>query len=618
ASMVPSAAAELLRSGRIPAGVRTLNLGGEVLPAELARALYALGTVDKVGNLYGPTEDTTYSTYSVVKRGGAQVSVGRPVANTRAYVLDRHLGPVPVGVIGELYLAGDGLARGYAGRPDLTAERFLPDPLGPAGSRMYRVMDRIRWRADGELEYFGRTDFQVKLRGFRIEPGEIEAVLQAIPEVQECVALVREDAPGDRRIVAYVTPAGGVAADPAELRAHAGRRLPEYMVPAAVVVLEAFPLTPNGKIDRRALPAPVWTTGTHDDGAVASRDELEEMIAGIFCEVLGIPGVGLRDSFFDLGGHSLLAVQLMSRLEKATGVRVPAASLFKAPTVERLAEEVRLGGGGTSLLVPIRMGGSRAPLFLVHPGGGSLMAYAGLVKELGAEQPVFGLRSRGLERDEKPNGTVEEMARDYLAAMREVRPSGPYRLGGWSLGGVIAFEMARQLEAAGETVERLVLIDSRSPRLDHPDAKVPRNELHLVRMFARDLGLPANRLPVPDAEARDGGEVAYLGKVLDAAGAAGLLPRRLDLARMQHLYGIFRINVQAMHEYRPGGYGGRITLLRSRQRPLAERLFRSRAAGWERVARGGVEVRTVPGTHHTMLREPHAAALAREVERALG
>ncbi|MEO6089974.1 MAG: amino acid adenylation domain-containing protein, partial [Umezawaea sp.] len=253
-SMVPSAAAELLESGGIPACVKTLNLGGEALPSALARGLYGLGTVEKVGNLYGPTEDTTYSTYSVVPRGAEQVLVGTPVANTRAYVLDTHLQPVPVGAVGELYLAGDGLSRGYANRPAMTAERFGPCPFGPPGSRMYRVMDRVRRRAGGELEYLGRIDFQVKVRGYRIEPGEIEARLAEHPGVRAPVVLVREDAPGDRRLVAYHLGDGPVAVD--ALKAHLSDRLPGYMVPAAYVWMQTYPLTPNGKVDRKALPAP--------------------------------------------------------------------------------------------------------------------------------------------------------------------------------------------------------------------------------------------------------------------------------------------------------------------------------------------------------------------------
>ncbi|HLL47242.1 MAG TPA: amino acid adenylation domain-containing protein, partial [Longimicrobiaceae bacterium] len=335
ASMVPSAAAELLRAGGIPASVRTLNLGGEALPDPLAQGLYALGTVERVRNLYGPTEDTTYSTYSLVGRGAGQVRVGRPVASTRAYVLDAELQPVPVGVVGELYLAGAGLARGYAARPEPTAERWLPDPFGAPGARMYRVMDRARWRPDGELEYLGRTDFQVKVRGFRIELGEIEAVVARHPAVREAVAVVREDAPGDRRIVAYVT---GDEPSPAELRAHAAAQLPEYMVPAATVVLESFPLTPSGKVDRRALPAPGW--GAAREAYAPPRSEVEEILCGIWSTVLGAERVGVTDDFFELGGHSLLAAQVAARAEAALGVEVPLRTLFEAPTVAGLAERV--------------------------------------------------------------------------------------------------------------------------------------------------------------------------------------------------------------------------------------------------------------------------------------
>ncbi|HEX2076721.1 MAG TPA: amino acid adenylation domain-containing protein [Longimicrobium sp.] len=332
ASMVPSAAAELVRMGGIPASVKTLDLGGEALPNPLAQALYSAG-VEKVGNLYGPTEDTTYSTYSLVARGVEKVLVGRPLTNTQAYVLDARLQPVPVGVIGELYLAGDGLSRGYAGRPELTAERYVPNPFGAAGTRMYRVMDRVRWTVAGELEYFGRTDFQVKVRGFRIELGEIEAALGSHPWVQEAVAVVREDVPGDRRIVGYVVPEGeGLSA--AELRVGLKEHLPEYMVPAAIVLLDELPLTPNGKVDRQALPAPEQETGAE---YVAPRTATEEVLAGIWSEVLRVERVGAEDNFFELGGHSLLATRVISRVRQVFGTEVPLRTIFEAPTVARLA-----------------------------------------------------------------------------------------------------------------------------------------------------------------------------------------------------------------------------------------------------------------------------------------
>ncbi|HEX2191399.1 MAG TPA: amino acid adenylation domain-containing protein, partial [Longimicrobiaceae bacterium] len=335
ASMVPTAAAELLRTGGIPRTVRTLNLGGEPLHPELARALYALDHVEAVGNLYGPTEDTTYSTYWRVERGAARMRVGRPVANTRAYVLDAELRPVPAGVPGELYLAGDGLARGYLDRPGLTAERWLPDPFGGPGGRMYRVLDRVRWTAEGELEYLGRTDFQVKVRGFRVEPGEVEAALREHPEVREAVVMARPDAAGEPRLVAWTVAAGAEAADPAELRRHLSERLPAHLVPSAFVAVDALPLTPSGKVDRRALPAPEGTAGARE--YVAPRDTVEELLAATVAEVLGLPRVGVHDSFFEIGGHSLLATRVVSRVRKLFGVELELRTLFEAPTVEQLA-----------------------------------------------------------------------------------------------------------------------------------------------------------------------------------------------------------------------------------------------------------------------------------------
>ncbi len=333
AGMVPTAAAELLRAGVIPENVRTLNLAGEAVSPALARGLYALEHVEKVGNLYGPTEDTTFSTYALIPRGAERVTVGHPLPNTRAYVLDDGLRPVPTGVAGELYLAGAGLARGYARRPDLTAERFLPDPFGPAGSRMYRVTDRVRRLPSGELEYLGRRDFQVKVRGFRIELEEIESVLESHPGVHRAVATVREDVADQHRIVGYVVPAGE-AVSAADLRAHARGYLPEYMVPTVFVSLAELPLTGSGKVDRRALPAPERSSDAEYE---APRSETEERLCAIFAEVLKADRVGIHDNYFELGGHSLLATRVVSRVRSEMGAELPLRTIFEAPTVAQLA-----------------------------------------------------------------------------------------------------------------------------------------------------------------------------------------------------------------------------------------------------------------------------------------
>ncbi|HEU0054698.1 MAG TPA: amino acid adenylation domain-containing protein, partial [Longimicrobium sp.] len=347
-SMVPSAAAELLRSGGIPASVRTLNLGGEALPNALAQGLYALPTVEKVGNLYGPTEDTTYSTYSLVERGAERVLVGAPVANTQAYVLDAHLQPVPVGAEGELYLAGDGLSRGYASAPGMTAERFVPCPFGAPGGRMYRVMDRVRRRADGEIEYLGRIDFQVKVRGFRIELGEIESRLVEHPEVRAAVVLAREDVPGDTRLVAYVAADETTSVD--VLRAHLAERLPAYMVPAAYVRLDALPHTPNGKVDRKALPAPE-ADAFASRGYEAPAGETERAVAAIWAELLGAERVGRNDDFFALGGHSLLGVRVVSRIRQALGVDAEPGDLFERPVLADFARGLRSAASAEAAVI---------------------------------------------------------------------------------------------------------------------------------------------------------------------------------------------------------------------------------------------------------------------------
>ena len=337
---VPSAMAELLRMGNVPASVKTVNLAGEALSDMLVEEVYATTHVDKVYNLYGPTETTTYSTYALVRRG-CPVTIGRPIANTQCYILDASRNPVPIGVKGELYLAGSGLARGYYGRPELTNERFVPNPFSEErGGRMYRTGDLCRWLPDGNIQYLGRIDHQIKLRGFRIELGEIEDALRQHTAVHEAVVTAREDTPGDKRLVAYVVLAGEPACTTAELRDYLKQKLPDYMVPAAWVALPALPLTPNGKVDRKALPAPDTARPAHLLGFVAPRTETEKKLAGWWAEILGLERISIHDDFFELGGHSLTATQLVSRIRTGLRIDVPLRSLFERPTVARFSEYI--------------------------------------------------------------------------------------------------------------------------------------------------------------------------------------------------------------------------------------------------------------------------------------
>ena len=336
---VPSVFSELLRDGAIPDTVHTINLAGEPLTHKLAQEIYQRNHVAALYNLYGPSEDTTYSTYTLVPRGDEAPTIGRPVANTQAYVLDRNLQRVPVGVAGELYLSGDGLARGYLNRADLTAEKFLPHPLSrERGARFYKTGDLARYKSNGEIEYLGRNDQQVKIRGFRIELGEIEETLEQHPAIREAVVIAREDYAGEKRLVAYI-----VATDPAgelslvELRSHLKQHLPDHFIPSAFVQLAELPQTPNGKVDRRALPAPDGSRPDLEKAYVAPRTQVEEEIAAIWQDVLRIERVGVHDNFFELGGHSLLATQVISRVRESLRLEVPLRSIFESPTVEGLS-----------------------------------------------------------------------------------------------------------------------------------------------------------------------------------------------------------------------------------------------------------------------------------------
>jgi len=438
---VPSAMAELVRSGRLPDSVRVVNTGGEAVPGPLARRIYEQSRAERVVDVYGPSEDTTYSMTSHIPRDVETPAVGRPIHGTRAYVLDGELGPVPIGVPGAVYLAGDGLARGYLGQPALTAERFLPDPYGEPGARLYRVGDLARWRTDGEMEYLGRIDHQVKLRGFRIELGEIEAVLASHPAVDRAVVATHSYGLEDLRLVAWVVPAAGgrpESLETADLTAWVAERLPEYMVPSALLVLDALPLTPNGKVDRFALPIPAAAPSLPPSAAELPRTALEELVAGLWSEVLACGRVGLHDDFFSLGGYSLLAIRLLARLRDATGVELPLRALFAYPTVAEMAAEVERslrapGSAALPSIAPVVTGGE-APasagqerLWFFHqldPGGSvlnvphplrlsgplRLAALAGSLAEIarrhGSLRTSFANSERGLRQRIAPPGDV--------------------------------------------------------------------------------------------------------------------------------------------------------------------------------------------------------------------
>ncbi|WP_371328026.1 amino acid adenylation domain-containing protein [Mycobacterium sp. 1423905.2] len=450
-----------------------LETAGDVLSPVAANRFRTAHSGLAVMNAYGPTETTvwatTYYVPTAVGFDGASVPIGAPMANVRAFVLDSGLCPVPVGVAGELYIAGAGVARGYRGRVALTAARFVACPFGPAGARMYRTGDVVRWTSHGVLDYVGRTDEQIKIRGFRVEPAEVESVLADHPLVDQAVVTAHAGAGvGEKHLVGYVvlkTQAGSDAGNAvelaAQLRRFAADRLPEFMVPAVVMVLEALPLTVNGKVDRRALPAPEFVSAVEYR---APRDPREGILAGLFAEVLRVPRVGIDDGFFDLGGHSLSATRLVARIRTELGVEVPIRAVFDAPTVRELADWLSQEHASDfvdpfATVLPLRMEGTKPPVWCVHPAGGVAWGYRGLAKHL-RDRPIYGLQARGVDGTESFAPSIPAMVDDYLDQILAVQPEGPFNLLGWSFGGVVAHAMAVELTRRGHDVALLGLIAS--------------------------------------------------------------------------------------------------------------------------------------------------------------
>jgi len=437
--------------------------GGEALPSNLTVQL--LPRCSELWNMYGPTETTIWSSVYRVNSVSATAPIGQPIANTTFYILDAQMQPVPIGVSGELYIGGDGVARGYLRRPELTESRFVADPFDQRpGAKLYRTGDLAKHFPDGNVQYLGRTDFQVKVRGFRIELGEIESVLAHHPALQQAVVAAREDTPGDKRLVAYVVAKQGQHLSLIDARAYLKQMLPDYMLPTGLVALETLPLTPNGKVDRKALPKPDFTKAVSGIAA-PPRDQIEVKLAMIWQEVLGIESVNVTDNFFDLGGHSLMAVRLMNEIKKVTGVEIPLTALFQGATIERLASLVR----GTvsvpqAIVHQIQPGADCPPFFAAVLAGLNSLGYVPLAKHLGPDQPFYTLQSpgQGPQATGKPYSIreYEAVAAEYVRAMRSVQPHGPYHIGGTCEGARIAFEMTRLLESEGERVALLAIIDT--------------------------------------------------------------------------------------------------------------------------------------------------------------
>ncbi|MBF6570846.1 MAG: amino acid adenylation domain-containing protein [Candidatus Binataceae bacterium] len=597
----------------LSAPYRLFLVGGDAMSPE-AFDLWRqspLGAIRLI-NAYGPTEATitatAFETGSLSHNGVRfhRVPIGRPLANREIYILDRDYNPVPIGVPGELHIGGRSLARGYLNRPDLTADKFVPNPFSHvAGARMYKTGDVARQLADGNIEYIGRTDHQVKIRGFRIELGEVEAALAQHPFVHQAIVSTHQDGRGEKRMVAYVLGDHEHAPTANDLRCFLKDRVPEYMVPSVFMLLESMPLMPNGKVDRGALPKPDQTRPEMGKIFVAPRDELERQLTALWEEVLGVRPIGVTDNFFELGGHSLLAVRLFALIDKRLGKRLPLAALFQGATVEGLAAIVRQNSlsAAPSSLVPIQPLGKKRPLFLVHPAGGHVFPFIGLVQCLGSDQPCYGLQARGVEEGQEAHTRIEDMAACYIQAIQSVQPEGPYLLGGWSMGGEIAFEMAQQLYARGQKVALLALLDARIPSTVENVADEDFEAMLLadvIRYFdlSADLGKGVAFLPP--------GEL--LARVLEQGKSAGLIPPDIEADQAHRLIELCKSDFRASRNYVLHRYPGRVTLFKANENPSGNAI--DSTLGWSDWADEGVDVHIVPGNHATMIYKPNVETLA--------
>jgi amino acid adenylation domain-containing protein len=604
--------------------LRCLICGGERLPADLRERVFARLDV-QLNDHYGPTEATIEALGERCLPGADRCTIGRPMRNVRAYVLDRWMRPVPAATPGELYLGGEGVARGYLGRPDLTAERFVPDPF-TAGSRLYRTGDLVSQLPDGRVEFLGRTDHQVKIRGFRVEPGEIESVLREHPGVSRAAVVVVQGG-SSPRLAAYWVAAPGEETGPRDLQAFLAQRMPAYMVPSLLTKLDELPLLPSGKLDLQALPAPADSLA-ESGGGVPPRNPVEMQLVHIWEEILGRHSVGVTDNFFDLGGTSLLAIRLTALLRERFQQEVPLATLLKAGTIERMAEILRGGMAPppASLIVPMQPRGEKRPLYCVAPGHGSILCYVPLARHMGVDRPFLGLQWPDLQAGGDPYLSVEDIAGRYLAELRERQPRGPYLLAGWSFGGLVAFEMACQLAEREEEVGKLALIDTHTPEID---AEMFEMDLELMKAYllmehAKDIaGMSADDLPISPHDLVGLSFEEQFALLMDKLRLRERLSRELRPEMVGRYLAVRIARVTAIRNYRPRTFPGGMTLLRSQEvytdaslpevREILEAAARNLTYGWDRFTGGPVDVRWIPGDHESIVAEPYVRTLAAEL-----
>jgi len=607
--------------------LKYLLFGGEAVDPRWVQEVLDKGAPQKLLHVYGPTENTTFSSWYLVENlpaAATTIPIGRPIANTQIYILDEYLQPVPMGVPGELHIGGAGLARGYLNRPELTQEKFIPSAFNNS-QLLYKTGDLVRYLPDGNIEFLGRIDHQVKIRGFRIELGEIEAVLSQHKDVQVACVIVREDTPGEKRVVAYVVPQPEVTLTPGTLRQFLTHKLPGYMIPSALMILESLPLTPNGKVDRRALKAP--SNSSDWETFVEARNQLELQLVQLWSKVLKLDKIGVQDNFFELGGHSLLASYLMTQIKQQFGKDIPLIRLFQNPTIEQLATimETDSDDSSPSCLVAIQPQGSNLPFFCVPGAGGRPFYFYHLGRYLGEEQPFYSFENN-LYQELGSITRIEDMARIYIEAMQAVQPQGPYFLGGHSYGGNVAFEMGKQLYQQGQEVALLAIVDSSAPTykdkqilldyLDWDHARWLAEVSKGIKVYLdKDVDISYETLQPLTVEEQ-------LKYVLHYFKMANMLPPNAETTELINIVQAYKNSCLCLVDYVPQGmYPGKLTIIRANEdlpddpnRELVSENSEDFSLGWSEFSTEPMDIHFVLGNHVTITAEPHVQVLAQQLK----
>ncbi|QJW88007.1 amino acid adenylation domain-containing protein [Spirosoma taeanense] len=598
--------------------LRYVILGGEALNPGKLRPWKKVYENCQLINIYGPTETTIYVTCQEMDWPQIQSNrsvIGKPIPNLAAYVLDGQQQKLPVGVMGELYIAGAGLARGYLNRPELTAERFIDNPFSnQPGSKLYRTGDLAKWLPDGTLEYLGRIDEQVKIRGYRIELGEIESVLLQCPGVRHSVVVAKERVGGDKRLVAYVVTEGDF--NKPEIIRFLQSKLPEYMIPQLIMPLPAIPLTSNGKVDKKQLPNPDMTESVDNDFA-APANATEALLVRIWSDLLQVETVSTTANFFELGGHSLIAIRFVTLLEKETGKQLPISTLFEYPTIQKVAlliDQKRKVKSWKSL-VAIKASGQKIPIYIVHGGGLNVLNFSSMVSHLDPEQPVYGFQALGLDGIDKPLEDMQAIASFYVNELLEQNPEGPYVLAGYSFGGYIAVEMARLLKEMSKPVKMLALFDTEAEMSSFQRLLVETPRRKVIKQFWKLFWLTRSLVNEPvktiDYQIRHAKrQLNNIKASLDSANKQSESEGALQL--------IDQINYkheQALGRYVLKPYEGGVHVFKATNRPYFYGDYQD--LGWKRYALGGVSVFDVPGTHLSMFTPPYDQEFARVLQNAL-